>query len=605
LRRAGAVLAGVALAWAGLHAAVDRPSVERRLRVRIAEALASRLGPVDLGPELRVDWLFRVTFGPVATRPSRPGAAPAVHVQWVKVRPSLTALLAGRVEPASIGLSGVRIDPRGEAGGGRERSPSAAAATRDRGDESIPTVHFRDVVVALPWDGGTVDLGPIRGTATFEREGDELVVRADVRAPGGASAIVTVRRGAELRLDATVEEVGPETLPEAWRGRAVRLAGGALSAAVVAKAPRDLSRIEGHVSALAEGVVLAGARLAPAPVGPMRLEADGDVALDLRARRATLRGGEVRLLDAVQVAVEGEAALGLAPTFSVSLRADDLDYAAAVAALPAALAPGPDAPRPAGTFSARLEASGPPGDPGGWTVAATLDLTRLREAARREAPVALRGPFTYRPRGEHGPEPAIRIGPENPDFVPLADLPVHLVRAVTTSEDAGFFGHAGFDFDELRNAVAEGAEAGRVVRGGSTITQQLAKNLYLSPERTLARKVREAFVTIALEATVPKARLLEIYLNVVEWGPGIRGIGPAARHWFGKDARELTPREAAFLASVIPSPVRYHAMYARGAPSPAWEDRVNALLLKMSEQGVLTEDELLEALEEPIVFAGG
>jgi membrane peptidoglycan carboxypeptidase len=188
--------------------------------------------------------------------------------------------------------------------------------------------------------------------------------------------------------------------------------------------------------------------------------------------------------------------------------------------------------------------------------------------------------------------------------VPIAELPEHVVRAVTTSEDAGFFGHEGFDFAELRNAFAEGAEAGKVVRGGSTITQQLAKNLYLSPERTLARKVREAAVAIGLEASVPKRRLLEIYLHVAEWGPGLWGIGPAARHWFAKDARELTPKEAAFLASIIPNPVRYHAMYARGFPSEAWEARVNDLLFRMTEQGALTDAELVEGLEAPLFFGG-
>jgi membrane peptidoglycan carboxypeptidase len=274
-----------------------------------------------------------------------------------------------------------------------------------------------------------------------------------------------------------------------------------------------------------------------------------------------------------------------------------------VAALPAGLAPPPSAPRPPGTLDAQLDLAGPLAAPSSWTVAARLDLARLREAGRR-APTALRQPFLHQP-DPADPGSAFVVGPANPNFVPIAELPEHVVRAVTTSEDAGFFGHAGFDFDELRNAFAAGAEAGRVVRGGSTITQQLAKNLFLSPERTLARKAREALIAVALEASLPKRRLLEIYLNVAEWGPGLWGIGPAARHWFGKDARELTPKEAAFLASVIPSPVRYHAMFERGRASEAWEARVNGLLFKMTEQGALTDDELFEGLASPISFAGG
>ena len=205
--------------------------------------------------------------------------------------------------------------------------------------------------------------------------------------------------------------------------------------------------------------------------------------------------------------------------------------------------------------------------------------------------------------GERGR--AFEIGPRSASFVPVADLPEHVVRAVTTSEDAGFFGHPGFDFAELADAFARGAEEGRVVRGGSTITQQLAKNLYLSREKTLARKIREAAITIALEATVPKARLLEIYLNLVEWGPGVFGIGAAAQHWFGKDARALTAKEAAFLASIIPNPIRYHGMRARGTPSDAWEQRVDDILLKMTEQGTLSGEDFLRALSEPIVFREG
>jgi membrane peptidoglycan carboxypeptidase len=115
--------------------------------------------------------------------------------------------------------------------------------------------------------------------------------------------------------------------------------------------------------------------------------------------------------------------------------------------------------------------------------------------------------------------------------------------------------------------------------------------------------VREAVATVGLEATLPKRRILEIYLNVAEWGPGVWGIGPAARHWFGKDARALTPKEAAFLASVIPSPIRYHEqLFARGEPTEAWEARVRALLYTMAEQGALSEQELFEALVQPVAF---
>jgi hypothetical protein len=518
------------------------------------------------------------------------------------VRASLPALLAGRLEPASVRLHGVRL-ALGEA---FARRPAAgrASAEPSRGPGSPPTVHFRDLVIVLPAASGGIEVGPIDGTLVASR-GDRRE-RADLslwtRAGGrGTAEIERDPGGLHVRL--RLERVGPEVLP-ALRAGPVAIEEGALALEVDAGGPPDLSRLEARVRMAADRVVLRGERLAPEPVGPLRIEAAGRVSLDRRGRRAVLREGEITLLGAVRAEASGELSLGPDPTFSLSVRAPEVDYRAAVDALPAALAPPAGAPRPAGAFSAALSAQGPLLRPAEWSLLASLDLARVREEARRAPPVALRAPFLHRFATGRG-EASLEVGAGNPDFVPLAELPEHVVRAVTTAEDAGFFAHPGFDFEEIRNAFAAGAGSGRVVRGGSTISQQLAKNLWLTRERTLARKVREAAATVALEATVPKARLLEIYLNVIEWGPDVHGIGPAARHWFGKDARALTAGEAAFLASVIPSPVRTHAMLGRGAPSQAWRDRVDALLLRMSEQGKLSDDELLRALDEPILFARG
>ena len=600
--RVALALTALAAAWVGLHAAVDRPALRDRARGRIEAVLEERLGPVDLGPDVRIDGLFRVSFGPLSTRPVRPGSAPALRVERVRVRASLPALLGGRIEPASVRLYGVRIDP-GAGLAPRPRSgPPASGPSRST---PFPAVHFRDLVVVVPFARTTIEVGPLDGEASASRGGGGDRLEVSLRAPGGGRGEAEIERAPEgLRARLRLEEIGPRALPAALRAGPVALLEGSFALEVEAEGPRDLSRIEARVRVAAEGLVLRGERLAPEPVGPMKLEASGTVALDRPSRLLTLRSGQVSLLGEVRLAVDGEVSLGPDPLFTLSAHADDVDFRAAVDALPRSLAPGPEAPRPSGTFSAALEAAGPLLRPAEWTLSAALDLARLREAARRAAPVALRGPFVHRiptPRGAID----LRVGPENPDFVPVAEIPEHVVRAVTTSEDAGFFAHAGFDFDELRNALAAGAEAGRVVRGGSTISQQLAKNLYLTRERTLARKVREAVITVGLEATLPKARLLEIYLNVIEWGPGIHGIGPAARHWFGKDVRDLSPGEAAFLASVIPNPVRYHGMLARGEPSPTWRERVDALLLRMSEQGALSDDELLRALDQPILFARG
>ncbi len=147
-----------------------------------------------------------------------------------------------------------------------------------------------------------------------------------------------------------------------------------------------------------------------------------------------------------------------------------------------------------------------------------------------------------------------RPGPAEPRFVPLSRIAPRLAEAVVLSEDAAFFGHAGFDFREIRNAVAESVERRRHARGASTITQQLAKNLFLGTERSLWRKVKEAVLAMKLEQALSKRRILALYLNVAEWGEGVFGAEAAARARFGVSAAELSTAQAALLAAMLPAP---------------------------------------------------
>ncbi|WP_318771760.1 monofunctional biosynthetic peptidoglycan transglycosylase [Thermaurantiacus sp.] len=137
---------------------------------------------------------------------------------------------------------------------------------------------------------------------------------------------------------------------------------------------------------------------------------------------------------------------------------------------------------------------------------------------------------------------------------PLTHLGRHLPRAVIAAEDARFCWHAGFDPDAIAEAWAENRAGGRL-RGASTISQQVAKNAFLWPGRTWFRKALEAWFTLWVELLWPKARIMEVYLNLAEWGPGVFGAEAAARHHFGKPARALTASEAARLAAVLPSPL--------------------------------------------------
>jgi monofunctional glycosyltransferase len=160
-------------------------------------------------------------------------------------------------------------------------------------------------------------------------------------------------------------------------------------------------------------------------------------------------------------------------------------------------------------------------------------------------------------------------------WVPLGRVSRHLIRAVLASEDQRFFGHGGVDWDAIQKSIEEDRKKRRFVRGGSTITQQLAKNLFFSTRKTPTRKLRELVAARWLEQDLSKRRILELYLNVIEWGDGIYGAEAAARRWYGKSAADLDEEEAAGMAAMIPNPRRINpkadpARFARARRRVRW-----------------------------------
>ena len=143
------------------------------------------------------------------------------------------------------------------------------------------------------------------------------------------------------------------------------------------------------------------------------------------------------------------------------------------------------------------------------------------------------------------------------EWAPLSSVSPYLIKAVLIAEDDNFWEHEGFDYEGMIDAMEKNISSMKFRAGGSTISQQLSKNLYLSPSKNPLRKFREAVITWRMEQTLSKKRILELYLNVAEWGDGIFGAEAAARRWFGKSASELTPVEAARLAAVLPNPRKY------------------------------------------------
>jgi monofunctional glycosyltransferase len=153
----------------------------------------------------------------------------------------------------------------------------------------------------------------------------------------------------------------------------------------------------------------------------------------------------------------------------------------------------------------------------------------------------------------------------------------NLKRAMVAAEDAKFVDHEGFDWDGIQLALEKNQKKGRVVAGGSTITQQLAKNLFLSPSRSYWRKGEEAVITVMLEAMLPKRRILEIYLNVIEWGSGVFGAEEASRLYFGASAAQLAAEQAARLAAMAPNP----RFYERNPSAPGLNRKVGIILARM------------------------
>ena len=616
VRRLTLLAVGAAALVGGLHLGLNSAFVREKLQAKVEKALSERLGEVEVGSGTGVDWSLHVAFGPVRIAPV-PGQGVVLEVERVRVRPEWTALLAGRLEPGAVELSTVTLRPGEHLQGLRalvERIESRARPAKSpeppasSGSGRIPRLELHDVQLDMvsSADGKPLELGTWDAQMEVTGGAGARVVEVSVQRHGGGElrSVARLGRDSPVQLEAWLTVMPLEPVVELLGHRAgVRATAGTLSGHLTGLLPPNLRRGEGKIEGHVDGLILEGKRLATEPVGPWRLSMAGNVDFERQTREIHLREGHIAFgeNDSLRVGVEGvyEGRKG-GPMFRAEAKVDQLRYQDALDALPPQLSLGDEAPRIPGLLDARVRVSGQLRDPERWTLEAKLDLAGLR-AASKNVPFFLRGPFIYHPVDALGRTRELWVGPKNPSFVSIEELPRYVGRAVTTSEDAGFWYHPGFDFDELKESIIDAAEGSRV-RGASTLTQQLAKNLFLSRERTYARKVREALFTLALEAALPKSRLLEIYLNIIEWGPNLYGIGEAARHYFGVPARNLSIQQAVFLATIIPNPVKYHTLFERGALTGSWERRTRDLLSKMRGAGHISVSEATEAEYAPLHF---
>ena len=193
------------------------------------------------------------------------------------------------------------------------------------------------------------------------------------------------------------------------------------------------------------------------------------------------------------------------------------------------------------------------------------------------------------------------VGPKNRNWAPSGSIPAEMKWSVILAEDANFYKHEGFDVKAIKNAIKYDLEKKSLKRGASTITQQTAKNLFLSREKTLTRKLKEIYLAYRMEQELTKGRIIEFYLNVVELGPMVYGIGHAAHYYFGKPVAALTPRECAFLAAMLPGPRLAFNPYKNLGKVLKRSDMILRLL---RQNGVLGEAEYQAALAQSPNIAG-
>jgi hypothetical protein len=202
------------------------------------------------------------------------------------------------------------------------------------------------------------------------------------------------------------------------------------------------------------------------------------------------------------------------------------------------------------------------------------------------------------PRGQTA---EIWSGPGTQDWVPLSAISPYMEAAVTTTEDGGFRYHGGFDKGAIKSSIRDDLTAKRFIRGASTISMQVAKNLYLERAKSVSRKLQEAILTVYLEQELTKDQILELYFNIVELGPMIYGIGPAAEHYFQTTPSDLSLGQAVFLASLLPSPKKVY-FGADGQVTKGWLAYLHRLMKIMRDRNKITEEDLADGLAEVVTY---
>jgi Transglycosylase len=431
-------------------------------------------------------------------------------------------------------------------------------------------------------------------------------VVADGRAaqPGGGGLEIKAeltrdRQRVVLKLNGFRLQGQSAMLPKAMRfGKKSAVTG---SVAVERKAgdPELTVELDGNL----RGLEVEHRRLAQLPILDIRVGLTSELRVDPAARRVRTKSAEVRFGDAKVFLYDAELAAANVDTFLLrtELSTAGLAVQDLLDGLPENLVPALQGAVVEGRIdltasllvdmknvsASHVEVEGGVTGLRAVTVPPPVDVRRISSPAYRHVIVR---------RGIYKRE--IAVGPGNDNFVPLDAVGSYLRGAVLTCEDGSFFRHNGFMLRHINDSLRRNLRERRFVRGASTVSMQLTKNLFLSHEKTVSRKLQEVMLTWWMEQEVDKKRMLEVYLNIIEWGPEIYGVGPASRHYFHRHPSKLKPIQAAWMASIISNPVRYHYMKARGEVSPGWRTTLAFIMGKLRDRGTITQEDLDQAAED-------
>jgi hypothetical protein len=518
---------------------------ERRIAARLVSEAAAR-GLVATIDDVHVGFLAPVAI--TGLRVEKPGS-------W--------ALTAGTVR--------VTLRAWGRGLLGRARIALGPVAVKAPGGLSIDAAPSRWKIVSTPEGGLAAELEEPAAALSLKWHPVEGGARIEVLATDvPAGRMLEVRRGAPLCDLGIVAG----TLQVTADHRSARLAGDLRSHAF-----RAAALVDHEPEAAGRHDFAADARL---DLPRWRLETDGIVAAGSLLVEPALKGPriegtlEVERVDFARLL----ASAGLEPPETVASRSP------------------PAGPGDMGSASLSARFSGLVADPASFVVTQRLDFAPPRKPV--PAIERLRGDFAHEVSPPGGGRRILDVSPRSPDFIAFPDVPPLFVRTLLLGEDSGFFGHSGLDLSEVPAAILTNWNRGGAARGASTISQQLAKNLFLSRDKRMGRKLQELSLALLLEARLGKERILELYLNVIEWGPDLYGLRPAARRYFDEEPRELTPAQMALLVALIPGPVKYQRSLASGHPSPGFRPLVDGLLAKLRSVDALSEEAYQTALADEL-----